>query len=151
VNINTTTMGGTANDLAQTVVTSGLSPEEMIQKLDSYGIDWYITDHGDLLIKYWQVGAEGIVAPERVATIRAGRAVPNEARALEWVSGHLAELRQQYGGQWIAIVGTTVAVSEPTLSQLLQRVEELGIERPFVTEIPAGEITWITTYARSIV
>ena len=133
-------------DIVESVTTSGLPPEEMLQHLDSYGIEWYLTDQGDLMIKYWQVGAESLIPPERVATIKSGRAVPNEAQALEWVSHHLPQLRQQYAGQWVAVVAAAVAASAPSLSELLQRVEELGIERPFITEIPAGPITWITTY-----
>jgi hypothetical protein len=144
------TVGGSTKNIIESVSTSGLPPEELLQHLDSYDIEWYFTEQGDLMIKCWQVGAEGLVAPEQVATIQAGRAVPNEASALEWVSRHLAELRQEYGGRWIAVVGTAVAASAPTLPQLLQRIQELGIERPFVTEIPVGAITWITTYARPL-
>ncbi len=132
-------------------VTSGLSPEEILQRLDSYGVEWYLTEQGDLMIKYWQVGAERFVSPESVGTIRTGP-IPAEANSLEWVSRHLTELRRQHAGQWVAVVGEQVAASAPTLPQLLERVGELGIDRPFLTEIPAGPITWITTYyARPLV
>ena len=136
--------------ILESVATSGLSPEEILQRLDSYGIDWYLTEPGDLMIKYWQVGAEGFVPPERVGTIRMG-SVPAEGNSLEWVSRHLSELRQRHAGQWVAVVGEQVAASAPTLPRLLECVEELGIDQPFLTEIPAGPITWITTYARPLV
>ncbi|MFZ1057711.1 MAG: DUF5678 domain-containing protein [Candidatus Rokuibacteriota bacterium] len=131
--------------ILESAATSGLSPEEILQRLDSYGVEWYLTEQGDLMIKYWQVGAEDFVSPERVGTIQVGP-VPVEANSLEWVSRHLTELRQEHAGQWVAIVGEQVAAFAPTLAQLLERVGELGIDRPFLTEIPAGPITWITTY-----
>jgi len=143
-------VGGTAKDIIQSVATSGLSPEEILHQLDSYDIEWYLTQQDDLMIKYWQVGAEGFLSPEQVGTIQTGRAAPPEGDQLEWVSRHLAELRQQYAGRWVAVVGDTVGASAPTLPRLLEQVQELGIERPFVTEIPAGQITWITTYARPL-
>lgn len=138
-------VGGGATKEIQSVVTGGLPTEDILRQLDSWGVDWYVTEGGDLMMKYWQVGAENFVPPEHVATIRAGRAVPNETRALEWVSRHLAELRQLFGGRWVAVVGNAVAASAPTLPQLLQQVQELGIERPFVTEIPTGQVTWNMT------
>jgi len=61
--------------------TSGLSPEDILQRLDSYGVEWYLTQQGDLMIKYWQVGAEGVVSPERVGRIQT-RPVPTEATPL---------------------------------------------------------------------
>jgi hypothetical protein len=135
----------------ESVPTSGLSPEEILQRLDSYGVEWYLTEQGDLMVKSWQVGAEGFVSPERVGTIQIGP-VPAEASSLQWVSHNLAELRQQHAGQWVAVVGEQVAAAAPTLPLLLDRVGELGIDRPFLTEIPAGPITWITTYyARPLV
>lgn len=146
----TATVGGAAKLILESVATSSLSPEEILQRLDSYGIEWYLTDPGDLMIKYWQVGSEGFVPPEHVGRIRT-RTVPAEKNSLEWVSRHLPELRQQHAGQWVAIVGEHVAAAEPTLPQLLERVGELGLDRPFLTEIPAGPITWITTYAQPLV
>lgn len=142
-----TAVGSVRKNFAESIATSRLSPEEILQQLDSYGVEWYLTEQGDLMIKYWQVGAEDFVPPERVGTIQTGPA-PAEANSLEWVSHHLAQLRQQYSGQWIAVVGEEVVASAPTLPQLLGHVAELGIDRPFITEIPVGPITWITTYAR---
>ena len=137
--------------ILESAPTSGLSLEEILQRLDSYGVEWYLTEQGDSMMKYWQVGAEGFVSPERIGTIQTGPA-PAEASSLEWVSRHLTELRQQHAGQWVAVVGEQVAAAAPTLPLLLERVGELGIDRPFLTAIPAGPITWITTYyARPLV
>lgn len=141
-----TTVGGQTKGIIQSAVTSGNTAEEAVRQLDSYGIDWYLSDSGDLMVKYWQVGAEGFVPPEHVARIQAGRSRPNEAEALDWVSSHLGELRQRFGGRWIAVVGSGVVATAATLSQLLQQVRDLGIERPFVTEIPAGQVTWNMTF-----
>ena len=50
-----------------------------------------------------------------------------------------------------AVVDGAVVASAPTLPQLLQAVEQQGVQRPFVTQIPAGQVTWMTTYARPLV
>jgi len=147
----TTSVGGSLKHIIESVATSGLSPEEVLQKLSSSGVEWYLTEQGDLMIKYWQLGAEGFVSPERVGTIQSQENAPVHANALEWVSGHLDELRQNYAGRWVAILGNVVVESAPTLPQLLARIAELGIEQPFLTEIPTGPVTWITTYARLFV
>jgi hypothetical protein len=142
----------TASDtkrIIESTVTSGFAPEQILRHLDSYGVDWYLTDQGDLMIKYWQIGAEGFVSPEHVGRIRAGRPIPSEMHALEWVSAHIPALQQRYGGQWIAVVGEAVIASADNLPQLLEKVQASGVERPFVTEIPTGSITWDTAYARS--
>ena len=146
----TSSIGGAVKTILASKATSGASPEEILQKLNSYGIEWYITEQGDLMIKYWQVGAEDFVSPEQVGTIQK-QAPPAEATSLEWVSAHLPELRQHYGGRWVAIAGNAVAASAPTLPQLLDKINQLGIERPFVTEIPVGPITWMTTFASPFV
>jgi len=146
-----TSVGGTTKNIIQSIATSGLSPEEVLQRLKSSGIEWYLTEQGNLMIKYWQLGAEGFVSPERVGTIQAQETAPFHANALEWVSSHLDELRQNYAGRWVAILGNEVVASAPTLPQLLDNIHELGIEHPFLTEIPAGPVTWMTTYARSFV
>ncbi len=130
------------------VVTSGLSPQEMLQRLDSYGVEWYVTEQGDMLVRSWQVGAEGFVAPEQVGRIGMGRPIPLEANALEWVSRNLEELRRGHGGQWIAVVGNEVVASAASLPGLLDQCSAAGIMKPFVTQIPANPVVWITAYAR---
>src|SRR5260370_42199735 len=99
------------------------------------------------MIRYWQVGAEGLVAPERVATVRTGRIAPRGANALEWVSRHLDHLRAQYPGRWIAVAGDQVVGNASSLPDLLQQVEQANVQQPFVTQIPAGAIIWTAKYA----
>jgi len=134
-------------DFLRSAVTGSRSPEETLQQLDSYGVDWYLTEEGHLMIRYWQIGAEGFVSPEQVGTIIAGRTIPTEGPALEWVSRNLEVLRQQYAGQWIAITGNQVVAHAQSLSDLLPQLSAPGAERPFVTQIPAAPIVWHTTYA----
>jgi hypothetical protein len=118
-----------------------------LEQLTSCGIDWLLTEQGDLMIKYWQVGAEGFVPPERVAHIRLNHPASADITELEWVSQHLDELREQYAAQWIAVVGGQVVASAPSLDQLLQAVDAAGVQQPFVTQIPAGPVIWNMTYA----
>ncbi len=144
-------VGGPTKGIIESIGTSSLSPEEILERLDSYGIEWYLTEAGDLMIKYWQVGAEDFLPAEHVGTIRQGQTVPREASALEWLSRHLSDLRAQYVGQWVAIVENQVVAAAANLPDLLQRVRDSGIENPFITEIPAGPIIWTTVYARQSV
>lgn len=140
-------VGGATKELVESVVTSSLSPGEILERLDSYGIEWYLTAEGDLMIRYWQVGAEDFVPAEHVGRIREGRMAPQEARVLEWLSSNLAGIRARYAGQWIAVVNDQVAASSWNLPGLLQQVRDSGIERPLITEIPAGPVIWTTAYA----
>ncbi len=64
-------------------VTSGLSPEETLRLLDSFGIDWHITGEGTLMYRMWQVGAEGFVSPEQVGRLQVNRERPRDADSLE--------------------------------------------------------------------
>ena len=99
------------------------------------------------MIRYWQVGAEGLIAPERVATIRRNQTPPRGANALDWVSRNLDRLRGQYAGRWIAVAGDQVVANAASLPDLLQQVEQANVQQPFVTQIPTGAIIWATTYA----
>lgn len=141
-------VGGSTKSITDSTATGSLSPQEILERLDSYGIEWYVTERGDLLIRYWQVAAEGFVRPEQVARIREGRAIPDEADALEWVSRHLAELQEKYPGRWIAIAGSRVVAASATLPDLLQQLSTLRIDRLFITEVPAEPAVWETAYAR---
>jgi len=98
------------NQFAESVVTSGSPPEEMLDQLDSYGIEWHLTEEGgDLWIKCWQVGAEKFVPAEYVAKLQENRTVNSETTALEWMSKQLPELEKEYSGKWIAVVDNQVA------------------------------------------
>lgn len=141
-------VGGPTKTIIESIVTSGFAPEEILNRLDSYGIQWYLTEKGDLMIRYWQVGAEDFVPVERVATIRESQTVPAEAGALEWLSGHLREIRTQYANCWIAIIDNQVVAQAESLSELLQKIHDARLESPFVTFIPGEPIVWATAYGQ---
>ncbi len=129
------------------LTSAGRSPEETLQQLDSMKIDWYVTEQGDLMIRYWQIGAEGFVSPEHVGHLRTGNEEAGEIDSLEWVSHHLSDLRARYAGQWIAVNRGRVIASARTLPELLDAYRDSGVLHPFVTQIPAEPVLWTTTYA----
>lgn len=129
---------------------AGKSPEETLEALDRYGIEWYISEGGTLLIRSWQVVDERFESPEQAAEIRVGREMPKEVDYLEWLSSNLEELRRLYAGQWIAIAHGEVVASAPTLPELVEAAETVGIERPFVTFITEQDITWNIAYDNQI-
>lgn len=140
-------VGGQTKEIFESLVTSGLPPEEVLKSLESYGIDWYLTTRGDLMIRYWQVGAEDFVPAQKVGTIQEGRIVPPEANALEWLSRHLPYLRTKYAGQWIAVINNQVIAAATDLPDLLKQVRDSGMEHPFITQIPTNPLIWTTAYA----
>ena len=140
--------GAPTKEIVESLVTSSLAPEEILSRLDSYGIEWYLTEKGDLMIKYWQVGAQDFAPVEHIGRIREGQTVPREANMLEWLSDHLRDLQINYAGQWIAVVHNQVLAASNDLPDLLQQIRSSGIEHPFITQIPARRVIWTTTYAR---
>ena len=133
----------------RTVISSKLtglgSPEEMLEDLDKMGIEWYITEEGTLMIRYWQVGAENFISPEQAGVIRSSATAPEKNDELDWLGKHIDDLRQQYGGQWIAIYNEEVVASAPELPQLIRQTE--GYDKLFLTFIPAEPVVWTFTYA----
>jgi P2-related tail formation protein len=127
----------------------GLGPQQVLEQLASLGVEYFVTEQGDLWIKSWQVAAERFVSPAEVPLLQ--QAGSPAADPLNWVSEHLEQLRAQYPGQWIAVVGNQVQAAAPTLPALLALVSAQGLQKPFVTQVPAGEITWTMTYARQVV
>ena len=126
-------------------ITSAKSPEEALENLDKAGIDSYVTDSGDLWIRYWQIVAEGFVSEEHAAIIRSSRQSPEQGAELDWLSKNLQSIRQQYGGQWVAIYNNDVVAVAPDLTNLMTRVAEFN--RPLITFIPAEPVFWTVTYA----
>jgi hypothetical protein len=129
---------------------AGRPPEETLEALDRYGMQWHVSKGGDLLLRSWQVVAKGFVSPEQAAEIRIGREMPKEADYLEWLSSNLDELRRFYAGQWIAIAEGRVIASAPSLPELVEAAETAGIERPFVTFISEQETTWDMAYDNQV-
>ena len=128
-------------------VTSGRPPEEIFRQLDLYGIHWYVTDQGDLLIRSWQVAAEEFVPAEKVAEVRQSQTIPNDADALEWVSTNLEQLTSEYAGSWIAVSNNAVAAASINLQELLSRIQAQSIQNPLITRVPEAPIIWETAYA----
>jgi hypothetical protein len=131
------------------VVSSGAkSPEEALNvlgRLDRMGIESFITETGDLFYRYWAIAAQGFVNPEHVAVIRSKRPSPEGIDNLEWLSKNLTLIRNQYGGQWVAIYGNEVVAAAPNLPDLMNQVTEF--DRPLVTFIPQEPMVWTFTYA----
>jgi hypothetical protein len=119
---------------------------KILAELDTARIQWFVTERGDHMIKSWQVAAERFMVPEGVPLLQQ----PNmpDADPLNWVSAHLEELRAQYPGQWIAVVGAQVRAAAATLPALLALVNAQGLQKPFVTQVPVGEVIWDMAYAR---
>ena len=133
-------------EIRDAIVTDGFSPEEILQRLDSWEVEWHLTERGDLMIRYWQVAAEDFVPVEHVGRIQEGRESPRAMNELEWLSENLPSLTSTYPGQWIAIVDGEVIASATTLPGLLEKAHDIGAQTPFITEIPAEPIIWSTAY-----
>ncbi len=121
-----------STELMESVITSGSPPEKILSQLDSYGVEWYLTEKGDLLIKSRQIGERDFVPAEQVAKLRRDRPVNSEANALEWVSNHLEELQRECAGKWIAVVDNQIATFSDNLPDLLKQLRTLAIEQPFI-------------------
>jgi len=129
----------------ESVTTGAKCPEEILRTLSKYGIDWYVTEKGTLMIRYWQIGAEGFVSPERAAMIRSTKESPGQADELDWLSKNLQNVRSEFGNNWIAVCNNAVVAAAPNLPDLMNRVT--GLDRPLVTFIPAEPVVWTFTYA----
>lgn len=140
-------VGEASKTILDFAVTSGRPPEEILRQLDLYGIHWYVTDQGDLLIRSWQVAAEDFVPAERVAEVRQGHTIPDDADALEWVSTNLEELTREYAGNWIAVSNNAVAAASINLQELLSRIQAQSVQNPLITRVPETPIIWETAYA----
>ncbi|MBA7651195.1 hypothetical protein ES703_59012 [subsurface metagenome] len=99
-------------------------------------------------INYWQIGAKDFVPVERVAQLREREKDFREVDMMAWVSRHLPELEKQYEGKWIAVFDCEVIAASTSISEVLEEVRALGIENPFVTQIPAQPTVWTTAYAQ---
>ena len=133
--------------ILESTVTSGRPRQEILQQLDSIGVEWYVTDQGSLWVRSWQVAAKDFIPIESVAEVRQGHTIPNDADALEWVSANLEHLTREYAGNWIAVSNNSVAAASTTLQELLCLIEAQSIHDPFLTQVPKGPITWNMAYA----
>jgi len=136
----------TADNFIESIVTSSSTPKNILKQFNEYGIEWYLTERGDLLIKSWRIGAENFVPAEHVMELREDGKKHGEANALDWVSKNLSELREEYPGKWIAVVDDQVVAASDNLVALMQQLHDQDIELPFITEIPAQPVVWTTAY-----
>ena len=143
---NSLIAGGDTKEFVQTAVTVGGRPADIVQQLDSIGIDWHLTESGDLMVRTWEVVAENFVPKEQVAEIQGSRTPPRQASELEWLSRNLPELETKYAGEWIAVVSGEVVGAATDLPSLLQMIGERGVDDPFITKIPSEPVIWATAY-----
>jgi len=125
--------------------TGARSPEEVLEALTKFGIDWYITEEGNLMIRYWQIGAQGFVSPEKAAEIRLTRRSPEQGDELDWLGRNLESIRSRYASQWVAIYENRIVAAAADLPSLMNQITQF--DKPFVTFIPADQIVWTFTYA----
>jgi hypothetical protein len=134
--------------ITSVVRTGAKSPEDaldILRRLDRLGIEPFVTEEGDLLIRYWGIAGEDFVSAEHAAVVRSKRPFPEQTDNLDWLSKNLTDIRRQYGGQWVAIYGNEVVAADPNLPDLMNRVTEF--DKPLVTFIPAEPVLWNLTYA----
>lgn len=127
------------------VATSSRSTEETLARLDRIGLEPYVTEEGDLLVKIWTIAAEGFVSPEEAAIIRVKRATSKQMDELDWLSKNLPDIRRQFVGEWIAVYKDEIIDHTPILQELLNRISEF--DKPLITFIPADPVVWTFTYA----
>lgn len=138
-------MTGSINDIIASTSTGDKSPQDILESLARAGFDWYITEEGTLMYRYWQIGPEEFVTPERAATIRLTRQSPEQTDELDWLSKNLESIRQDYAGQWIAIYGDSIVAAATDLPNLMNQITQF--DKPFITFIPEEQIVWTFTYA----
>ena len=140
-------IGESKTNITSVVSTGAKSPEEtlnVLERLDRMGIEPFVTETGDSLIRYWTIGAQGFVNPEHAAVIRSKRRFPEQTDNLDWLSKNLTDIRRQHGGQWIAIYDNEVVAASPNLPDLMNQVTEF--DRPLITFVPADPVVWTFTY-----
>ncbi|HPC03420.1 MAG TPA: DUF5678 domain-containing protein [Syntrophales bacterium] len=125
---------------------SSSTPESILKQFDTYGIEWHLTEKGDLFIKSWCIAAENFVPPEYVMELRNISESHSEANSLDWVSKHLSELTENYPGKWIAVKNGLVVADSDNVISLMKQLHDQSIESPFITKIPIQPVVWETTY-----
>lgn len=142
ITITTSVTAGTSTPL---IVTTR-SPKELLSKVGRYDIDTYVAESGDLWMRpSWQVAVKGFLTSEEARQYRAQQAqgsTPRQVAALEWVSQHLDDLQARFPGQWIGLVGEDVVATGATVQDLIEALRRRGSDGAFITQIPAGPVTW---------
>jgi hypothetical protein len=126
------------------IATGARSSEEILRYLDKFGIEWFVTEGGDLMIKSWTVAAQDFVTPEQAANIRSNRATTEYSDDLDWLSQNLEVVRRQFSNKWIAICENRIVGSSTSIPELMAQVGQF--DKPLITFIPAEPTTWVSTY-----
>lgn len=127
------------------ISTGAKSSEEILRSLDKFGIEWFVTEGGDLMIKSWTVAAQKFVSPEQAADIRSIRPLAECGDELDWLSQNLEGVREQFSNEWIAICENRIVGSSASIAELMSQVVQF--DKPLITFIPAEPTTWVSTYA----
>jgi predicted mannosyl-3-phosphoglycerate phosphatase (HAD superfamily) len=130
----------------EAILTSARSPEETLEILDKIGLEPFVTEEGDSLVRVWTIAAEDFIPREEAAIIRTKRGALEKSDSLDWLSKNLPAIRGQYAGEWIAVYEGEVIDHATALPELLGRISEF--DKPLVTFIPAEPVTWTFTYAQ---
>lgn len=135
---------GYSRDISTLIAGAG-TKAEVLDMLDKFGIEWHVSNEGDLIVKMWKVAAENFVPKEQVGIIMSRKAAPcPQETELEWLSRNLDTLKRDYSGQWIAICDGAVVSAAPDLPVLMQNLR--GYDNPFITQIPGEPVVWKLTY-----
>jgi hypothetical protein len=126
------------------ITTGAKSSEEILRSLDKFGIEWFVTEGGDLMIKSWTVAAQDFVTPEQAANIRSNRPSTECSDDLDWLSQNLEGVREQFSNKWIAICEKRIVGSSTGIPELMAQVGQF--DKPLITFIPAEPTTWVSTY-----
>jgi len=132
-------------DIIASTTTSAKSPQEFLEALTRFDIDWHVSEEGALMIKYWQIAAEGFVSPEQAGIIRSTKQSPDQSDELDWLSKNLDSVRQDYANQWVAICGNRIVAAATDLPDLMSQIIEF--DKPFITFISSDQVVWNFTYA----
>lgn len=62
---------------------------------------------------------------------------------MNWALEHEDELRQRYGGQWIAVHNGRVVAYGPRLAEVMRQATEAGVAQPLVTSIWPAEMLFL--------
>ena len=142
-------IGELKTTVTSSTATGAKSPEEALDtldRLDKSGIESFLTEEGDLWIRYWTIAAEDFVSPEHAVIIRSRRLSPEGTDKIDWLSKNLTDIRRRYGGQWVAVYGDAIVAAAPTLVDLMNQITEF--DRPLITFIPTAPVLWTFTYVK---
>lgn len=136
------------NEFISSASTQGATGDEVLDYLDKMKIDWCVSEEGSLVLRYWQIGADTFVPPEKAAIIRSTKSSSEQVDNLDWLNKNLDKIRESHSGKWIAIHKNAIVASGPNMPGVLSQLGQLaGIDKPLITYIPEEPILWTFAYA----